>query len=85
MDNGKEIKVDAASLQNGLLKVEGDGWAEGEEAAYEFTESVEAPGENTNNKFEIVWNENAAEKNYEIIRQYGTLSISNVMHDLKSK
>ena len=77
LDNGKEIKVDAASLQNGLLKVEGDGWAEGEEAAYEFTESVEAPGENTNNKFEIVWNENEAEKNYEIIRQYGTLSISN--------
>lgn len=68
----------AVNLQeNGLWKVDGDGWAVGEGAAYTFTESVKLPNEVADNKFEVVPDQGTDLKNYMIETQFGTLSITN--------
>ena len=59
------------------------GWAEGEGATYEFTESVTLPGATTSNKFNIHVNAGTNLENYAITKSEGQLSIEDRSEDAK--
>ena len=63
-------------LTNHEVTVGGDGWVDGEGAAYSFTGSQQIVG-SSENAFECIPNEGTNLDNYKITKQYGTLSVTN--------
>ena len=59
------------------------GWAEGEGATYEFTESVTLPGATASNEFNIHANAGTNLENYAITKSEGQLSIEDRNEDAK--
>ena len=64
------------ALQNDEVTVSGSGWAEGEGASYYVTGTQTLPGDSANS-FTYVLNNNTKANNYEIITQFGTLTVQN--------
>ena len=72
-------EYDGSPLVNGdtPLKTE-DGWVNGEGATYTFTGSRTYPGTTKNgNTFEVNYNANTDEKNYEVKKTFGDLTVTN--------
>lgn len=69
-------EYDGKPLTNDDVIVGGDGWVDGEGATYSFTGSQKIVG-SSENAFECIPNEGTNLDNYEITKQYGTLSVTN--------
>ena len=69
-------EYDGKPLTNDDVIVGGDGWVDGEGATYSFTGSQKIIG-SSENAFECIPNEGTNLDNYEITKQYGTLSVTN--------
>ena len=70
------LTYDGKPLTNDDVIVGGDGWVDGEGATYSFTGSQKIIG-SSENAFECIPNEGTNLDNYEITKQYGTLSVTN--------
>ena len=68
-------EYDGKPLTNDDVIVGGDGWVDGEGATYSFTGSQQIVG-SSGNTFECIPNEGTNLDNYEITKQYGTLSVT---------
>ncbi len=70
-------EYDGTALTNDEVTVDGDGFAEGEGAAYKVTGSqTEVGGEENNNTFTYTLNEGTLAGNYDITPVYGTLTVT---------
>ena len=69
-------EYDGKPLTNDDVIVGGDGWVDGEGATYSFTGSQKIVG-SSENAFECIPNEGTNLDNYEITKQYRTLSVTN--------
>ena len=67
---------DGEPLTNHEVAVGGDGWVDGEGATYSFTGSQQSVG-SSKNAFECIPNKGTNLDNYEIKKQYGTLTVTN--------
>lgn len=70
-----EKKYDGNALTNNTVKVEGDGFADGEGATYNVTGTQTAVGSSENN-FTYTLNSDTKAGNYRITTQYGTLTVT---------
>ena len=68
-------EYDGKPLTNDDVIVGGDGWVDGEGATYSFTGSQKIVG-SSGNAFECIPNEGTNLDNYEITKQYGTLTVT---------
>ena len=75
---------DGSWLTNSEITVSGDGFAEGEGAAYEVTGSILLPG-SVDNEFTYTLNENTKSGNYEITQTAGTLTVTDVADEDKEE
>ena len=68
-------EYDGKPLVNDKVTVGGDGWADGEGATYSFTGSQKIVG-SSENAFECIPDEGTNLGNYQITKQYGTLTVT---------
>ena len=85
LTSASDSKVyDGNWLTNGEVTVSGDGFAEGEGAAYDVTGSILLPG-SVDNEFTYTLNENTKSGNYEITQTAGTLTVTDVADEDKEE